>query len=70
MTNLIDMSIQKIENGILVHVFSSEVEGVLLKEWIVRDLDEACDMLDKITQAIRDSKRSGMLLEHRVKVAV
>lgn len=70
MTNLIDMSIQKIENGVLVHVFSSEVEGVLLKEWIVQDLDEACDMLNKITDAIRQSKRTGMLLDHRVKERV
>ena len=67
MASLIEMSINSMENGMKVRVFSSAVESVLLKEWIVRDLDEACDTLEMIVAEIRKSKKTKHILEHKIK---
>lgn len=65
--SLIEFSIDKMENGVKVHVFSHELtDKVIYKDWIVTDVDDACNRLEAIIDQIRQMEKTGTIFDEKL----
>ena len=64
--SLLDFDLWELENGLQVGVTSGATQPYLYKQWVVRDVADACDVFEKIVAELRQSEVTGKLFDHRI----
>lgn len=65
--SLIEFSIDKMENGVKVHLWSHELtDKIIYKDWIVTDVNDACNRLQAIIDEIRRIEKTGTFFEGKL----